>query len=361
MGYKIVLLIVAVVLVLVVTLVVAIYITTYHPSSVMNLPVSSGSFAPLLKKGARVKVLTWNIQYLAGKNHVFFYDLFDGDGPDARPLRSEIEETFTQVVRIIKEEKPDIILLQEVHDNSKATDYMDQLKRIMDAISPEYCSSTSAYYWKASFVPHKKILGSVGMKLAVISKYKIDKAVRYQLPVIPNNIVVSQFNFKRAILEVRIPIEGGGYFYAIDTHLDAFAQGSDTMEKQVSFVKQLLSQRSKENTPWVIGGDFNLLAPGRQYNDLPKEQRRYFKKDSELASVFDEYASVPSINELNGVQKKKWYTHFPNDPQSKGPDRTIDYLFVSNGVTIGAHSVRNTDTLAISDHFPVIAKLSLPK
>jgi hypothetical protein len=38
----------------------------------------------------------------------------------------------------------------------------------------------------------------------------------------------------------------------------------------------------------------------------------------------------------------------------------IDYLFFSNGITIGAHYIRRNDMPKISDHFPVIDEFAVP-
>ena len=48
---------------------------------------------------------------------------------------------------------------------------------------------------------------------------------------------------------------------------------------------------------------------------------------SVAALMFWYYPSVPSCSETDGPDASAWFTHFPNDPRVKGPDRTIDYLF----------------------------------
>jgi endonuclease/exonuclease/phosphatase family metal-dependent hydrolase len=336
-----------------------VWITTYHPLRVEPVPVYSRGPAPVLQAGQAVKVMTWNIQYLAGKNYVFYYDLLDGSGPDERPSAKDIAVTLDEAVRVIKEEDPDILLLQEVDCGAKRTDYRDQLADLLVRLPKEYCSYASAWYWKAAFVPHPRIMGAVGMKLAVISKYRISQALRHQLPVMPGDIFTRQFNFRRAVLEARLPVSDGSEFAALSTHLDAFAQGSSTMERQVARVKGLLDSLERQSIPWVIGGDWNLLPPGDAYGRLGPKQREYYKPKTELASFFDDYLAVPSVREADGDSAKYWFTHFPNDPDAGGPDRTIDFLFLSRRLLLGRHYVRQHDTERISDHFPVAAEVTL--
>lgn len=338
----------------------ALWATTYHPEAVQPERMVCAATASVLEPGQTVKVLSWNVQYMAGKQYVFFYDLFDGSGPDERPSPGEITKTFNEVARVIRSENPDIILIQEIDDGSKRTDYENQLARLLSLLPAEYSCYSDSYYWKASFVPHPRIMGKVGMKLAVISKYKIGAATRYQLELIPADPVTKQLNFKRAVLEVRFPVQGAKDFVVMTTHLDAFAQGSNTMERQVAQVRSLLDGLSAAGNPWIIGGDFNLLPPGPSYTLLPSDQRVYFNETTELSLITDRYRSVPSLSEINGPARDAWFTHFPNDPAAKNPDRAIDYLFMSDTVKIGKHYIRQKDARAISDHFPLVAEIVLP-
>ncbi len=347
-------------LAVVVLLVAAVWLTTFHPPAVRAETVTCPEGTPNLQPGQDLEVMSWNVQYMAGKGYVFWYDLFDESGPDERPSATAITATFEEVARVIADESPDVILLQEVDDGASRTDQEDQLVRLLGMLPDEYACSASAFYWQARFVPHPRIMGSAGMKLSTISRYRIDDATRYQLPIMPSDPLTRQFNFRRAILEVRLPVEGGPAFALLNTHLDAFAQGSDTMQQQVALAKGLLDDLSAAGNPWVMGGDFNLLPPGPQFENLPPDQRLYYEADSELAVLTAAYPSVPSLDEANGADALAWFTHYPNDPAVAGPDRTIDFLFFSSAIGLKDHAVRSADTQSISDHLPVVATFSVP-
>jgi endonuclease/exonuclease/phosphatase family metal-dependent hydrolase len=295
---------------------------------------------------------------------VFFYDLLDGSGPDDRPSPDDIQKTTFEVIKIIKTENPDIILLQEVDDGSVRTDYEDQLQKLLNLLPSDYRAHTSAFYWKVWFVPHPRVMGKAGMKLSIISKYQIKSAVRHQLAQIEEDVWYSwlkqQFNFKRAIQEAVLPIEGGQNLYVMNTHLDAFAQGTNTMEKQVLYTQKLLETKSNEGQTWLLGGDFNLLPPGKSYELADAEVKKYYKPLSEIAPLFNLYQAVPSQVEADSSERKKWFTHFPNNPQIKAPDRTIDYIFLSKNIKLLNHYVLHQGTLTISDHLPVIVEVEIP-
>lgn len=338
-----------------------VYLATYHPKKIQNEEVSCGQDVPMLKSGQTLKVLSWNVQYMAGKGYVFFYDLLDGSGPDTRPAKDSVSLTIKEVARVIKQEDPDIILLQEIDEGAARTDKEDQLKRLLGLINKDYQCHCSAFYWKASFVPHPKVMGSVGMKLATISKYKIKEGIRHQLALIPQNLLMQQFNIKRAVLETRLPVEGEKELVVFNTHLSAFAQGTNTMENQVAQVNKMLQEKTKQGHAWLIGGDFNLLPPGEAYEQLSKHQKKYYKPQTEIASYFKDYQAVPNMSQTTGEQRSAWFTHFPNDPSVKQPDRTIDYLFFAKNITLGKTSVGQKDTWRISDHLPLMVEFHLQK
>jgi endonuclease/exonuclease/phosphatase family metal-dependent hydrolase len=339
-----------------------IYNVTWHPARHERMPVSCNArdaAPPILMPGQALKVMTWNIQYLAGKRYVFWYDMPDGSGPDERPTADDIAYNLDEVARVIRDEQPDIVLLQEVNDGAKNTDYTNQLALLQERVTDLYPCSTEAFYWKSDFVPDRHIYGSVGMKLATLSRYQMDKAERLQLPSPNGNLIGRQFEPKRALLLSDLPLRDGGHLAVVNTHLGDFKPGDDTLQRQVAATTQLLDTFEQAGTLWISGGDFNLLPQG-QYQRLPAEQREQYAPDSELHALWDKYPMIPSNDDANGEDRRKWYTRFPNDPRLSGPDRTLDYLFYSPKLKRVDAQVRQADTLLISDHLPVIGRFLLP-
>ena len=102
-----------------------IYSVTWRPAPREVLTFSCPITAPVLVPGQALKVMTWNIQYLAGKRYVFWNDL--AAGTDEAPTADDMAFSLDEVARVIRDEQPDIVLLQELDTNAKASAYQDQL------------------------------------------------------------------------------------------------------------------------------------------------------------------------------------------------------------------------------------------
>eukprot|EP01008_Symbiontida_sp_HLA12_P000599 NODE_1594_length_578_cov_1.454945_g1580_i0.p1 GENE.NODE_1594_length_578_cov_1.454945_g1580_i0~~NODE_1594_length_578_cov_1.454945_g1580_i0.p1 ORF type:complete len:102 (-),score=27.97 NODE_1594_length_578_cov_1.454945_g1580_i0:236-541(-) len=63
------------------------YLSTYHPEDVQEEPAVCPADAPFLEPGQTVKVLTWNVQFMAGnQNNHFFLTAERIPGRPGKPL-----------------------------------------------------------------------------------------------------------------------------------------------------------------------------------------------------------------------------------------------------------------------------------
>lgn len=329
----------------------------WQPQPLEEVPVSCSGPSKPLAPGQQLKVMTWNVQYLAGKRYVFWYD--EARGGDTRPTDEDLAFNLDEVARVIRAEQPDIVLLQELDKGAKASDYQDQLALLRERLADLYPCAAQAYQWKAEFVPERHVFGSVGRTLATLSRYTIEQAQRIQLPQESDNVLSRLLQPQRAVLASYLPLRDGGQLAVLNTQLARHVQGNDVQARQVRALEEQMDQFERQGTPWLLGGDFNLLPLG-QYRRLKPEQRQFYSPDSELHALWDKYPMIPGNAEATGAERSAWLTHFPNDPDLEGPDRTLDYLFHSPKLRrVGAQVVQQ-DTLAISDHLPVTARLLLP-
>ena len=333
--------------------------------------------APGWTADSPLKVMSYNVQYMASKNYVFFYDidLTDQERVQAvekanrtivgRPSEEDVFWTLDQVANVIKTEDPDVVLLQEINggDDSR-THYIDHtielLKRLPDEHFP--CRS-EAPYWKAEFVVHPEILGPVNMKLLTLSKYLITRSVRHQLPRKPRNFLVAPFHFQRALLESHIATNDDHTVAMINTHYDAWGAGTGIMSRQIAKTEELLESLDSEGVPWVFGGDLNLLPPddNRQRQKIVAAGTGNYDETPQIGPLYEKYRGIPALHHLTSTEPQAWYTHFPNDPTVTEPDRTIDYQFYSNQWSLDDAYVLQKETLDISDHLPVVGIYAFPR
>lgn len=336
-----------------------VYTLTWHPAPREKLGNLCRAPAPQLVAGQALKVMTWNVQHLAGKQYVFWYDVPDGSGPDDRASAEDLAYNLDEVTRVIRDEQPDLVLLQDLDDGAKASDYQDQLSLLRARIVDLYPCGTEAFDWKADFIPNPHILGSVGRKLATLSRYQIVEAERQQLPQREGHWLTAPFATRRALLTSYLPIQGGGQLAVLNTQLDPYVAGETTQARQMQAILKRIDRMESHGTPWLLGGDFNALPLGQALRLAPA-QRAAYPADSDLHLLWDRYPMIPDNNEASGADRSDWLTHYPNDPSVPAPDRTLDYLFHSPKLTRIEARVRQDDTEDISDHMPLTARLQLP-
>ncbi|WP_249679621.1 endonuclease/exonuclease/phosphatase family protein [Pseudomonas abieticivorans] len=348
-----------VLLILAALLWVLVYNLTWHPEPREQQTQLCNAPAPTLIPGQALKVMTWNVQYLAGKRYVFWYDLADNSGPDERPTPQDLAYNLDEVARVIRAEEPDVVLLQELDEGAKSTDYQDQLALLRERVIDLYPCAAQAFEWKADFIPSRHIFGSVGRKLVTLSRFQIKQAERLQLPQAPGNPLQTPFEPKRALLTSYLPLRDGGQLAVLNTQLDRYHPGRDTQRQQLELIAWQVDTLEGQGTPWIIGGDFNALPLG-QYRRLTPADQASFSPDSDLHLLWDRYPMIPSNSEAGGVDREDWFTHYPNDPAVQGPVRTLDYLLYSPRIKRVQAQVRQEDTLEISDHLPLVARFLLP-
>jgi endonuclease/exonuclease/phosphatase family metal-dependent hydrolase len=319
----------------------------FFPPERMQVPVSCRADAAPLPTDRPITVLVWNIQFGAGRGQGFFYDYGDAVSVPAEV----VQETLRGIAAVIRDVDPDVVLLQEVDRNSRRTARIDQHAWLVEETG--YPCHASTPYFRAAYVPHppQEHLGRMDMHLSVLSRYRIDDVVRYQLPLLQESPVRRLFNLKRALLEVRVPVADGAPLVLFNTHLSAFARGDGTVDRQVAMVGEHLARVEAERSPWLIGGDFNALAPGDDPKRFdPQERALYPEAVTPVQPLLDRYGDPVGVDRWRD-QPEAWRT-FVRYGQDV-PDRTLDYVFHGTQVRPVAHRVLQEHN-TLSDHLPLV-------
>lgn len=191
-----------------------------------SVRVFNAPHAPTWSAVQKLRVMTWNVQYAASIRQHFFYD----GGRAVSAPREDVEFTLRGLVRAIRAADPDVVMLQEVDRGSRRTCGIDQLMHMLEDL--DFCSHASAPYWRVPYVPHPRHehLGRIDMHLVTLSKYRLDSAMRIQLPLLQESRVRRLFNLRRAVLDVALPrAAAGAPVRLLNTHLSAFSGGDGAL------------------------------------------------------------------------------------------------------------------------------------
>lgn len=322
----------------------------WFPAPVESSEVVCAPDAPALPRGESIKVLVWNVQYAGSRKHHFFYD----GGLAVHVPSADVEETLDQIAAVVKQVDPDIILWQELDRDSDRTANIDEHAELLRRI-PYGCHVTAPYH-RAGYVPapgHEH-LGKVDMHLAVWSRYRINQAVRVQLPLLDEPVWRQWFNLRRAVQDVSFPIDGGGTLRVLNTHLSAFSQQDGTLGRQIEMLHARATELELARSPWLLAGDFNALPVGDHPSRLGDDAMDFYEADTPIKLLFDRFSSVIP-EQAYASEPQRWRTYLP--PGATVADRTLDYAFVGRTVSSGHPEV--LPVTDISDHQPLVFEITL--
>ena len=221
---------------------------------------------------------------------------------------------LSALAKVINDEKPDLVALQEVDVHTRRTGVtVHQAKELASLTGMDW------YFTKAIDVEG----GEYGD--AVLSRLPILESRRYALPVAPN--VSGEF---RTVAMIRVNKDGKSFYFA-GTHLDHLAQ-EDSRLLQAATLKKIVSEL---DLPLILCGDFNAVP------------------ESQTMGIVRSFMNLGCLQQCPLT--------YPSDK----PARTIDYIMTTpvNAFTVdnyaaatGYDAVKKTYA---SDHRPVTALIRI--
>ncbi len=138
--------------------------------------------------------------------------------------------------------------------------------------------------------------------------------------------------------------ETGLEVICLNTHFDHI--GSNARLESARLIREFLSKYTQK-FPVIVMGDFNCLPDSGPIRILTDTQLK-----PALADAFDK-------SESGSLGARGTWNSFS---YHELPTARIDYIFISDNIGVARHAILNisTEGLFPSDHFPVIADLTLP-
>jgi endonuclease/exonuclease/phosphatase family metal-dependent hydrolase len=331
--------------------------------------VNATNINPAPDTFSAIKVMTWNIRFGAARIPWF------GDACGSRVILTE-DEVYSSLKGItdkINEVKPDILLMQEVDLRSKRSDYIDELRYILDHSYFNY--AVYGYQWKAQFIPSDG-LGRLEEGNVIFSRWPVSDAVRIQLALRADQSSIERYFYERTcIVKAKVNIPGLNNLYALNVHTTAFATDNTKLD-QINRFKSELDKINANGDLFVGGGDLNTLPPGSDTTDycfqdacpgesfhqpgdnpLHKDGSNYEPERTWLESYYTDYKPAIPLS----VYQKDQYRYFSHTTRGTHFwDRTLDHIFTNYHWKDNSGRVLQ-ETTQLSDHAPVIATFIIPK
>ncbi len=299
--------------------------------------------------GDRLRLLTWNVQYAAGRSRRMFYD----GGRGVRVPTDEVRIVLAGLADVIRALSPDVVLLQEVDRGSDRTGRLDEHAWLAEAL--DFPVDLSTPYHRNAYVPHPphEHLGRVEMHLSVFSRFAVTDARRTPLALLDESPIRQAFNLRRALLELQLDCADGRVLWLGNTHLSAFSFGDGTLSTQARQVAEAVDRVARGGARWAVAGDFNALPPDDDPHRLGDDAALYPEAVSPLAPLFARGAVAVGEGGMVHPSARTWVPWGSNVP-----DRTLDYVFFGAGLRAMAHRTAAAGA-RWSDHLPLVTDFAL--
>ena len=344
--FKFLLFLVLILLIGFVGLILTAIVSDYDPEEYTVLSRSTDSVN--LPDTLEFDILNWNIGYCGlDKSMDFFYD----GGIQVRASEENTKNNLTGILEFLKRhDSIEFFLLQEVDQKSKRSyriNQYDSIKAALDGYHDYFGKNYDVFFVPT---PPAEPYGKVLSGLMSLSKFESSKVIRHSFPgkyAFPKGL----FMLDRCFLVKRFPLENGKEFVLINTHNEAYDDGSHR-KAQMEYLKNFLLLEQQKGNFIVVGGDWNQCPP-----DIQTSIKGYVFDDKDFSRIKADY--LP--------QDWKWV--FRNDiptnrrvmktwKKETTPTTVIDFFLISPNVE--NISIQNIDlNFEHSDHHPVLAKFRL--
>lgn len=309
-----------------------------------------GNAADAVPVGTELSLLTYNIGFGAySPDYSFFMD----GGEHSRALSKDAVINNTNgALNVIKDKKPDLVLLQEVDTDGTRSHHVNQ-KNIITESFGEFDSVFAENYDSPYFLyPFHEPIGANKSGILTLSRFNIESSVRRSLPV--EKSISKYFDLDRAYSVSVIKTENGRDLVLYNVHLSAYTSDGTISEEQLKLLSEDMLLQYEQGNYIIAAGDFNkdMLGDSSKYFERPEGQYNWAApfNDSLLPQGISSYSgsNVPTCRNADSA--------FRGD----GTDfvLSVDGVLVSDNVEV--LSCETVDTsFAYSDHNPVSLRFVL--
>lgn len=354
-------------------------VASYSRIGNVSLDVTSNSTLESVNTTETYSITTYNIGFGAySQNYTFFLDSgYDDNGNETvghygKALsKDDVLFNTNGAIKTIQEKSPDFALFQEVDTNSTRSYHVNQYEKITSNFTTydqTFCSN-----FHSTFLPYPlyDMHGSVQAGLAIMSKYKVSSANRYEYTI--SNSMSKFFDLDRCFAVNTISVSNGKTLYIVNSHMSAYDSGGTIRKQQMLELNNFLTKCQENGDYVIVGGDYNhdliTYNPSFSYTSENRAFNMTKKAPDWIAYFFNEDGTSELIDGYSVYADDSNPTCRNNDVEWD-PNNTfvcvVDGYIVSNNITVSLvqniqtkQGNKNLDGFAYSDHEPVYMEFSL--
>lgn len=293
--------------------------------------------------------MIWNVGYGGlGKEVDFFYD---GGKMVTSPKEHVLKNNEGMKKFFAENTDVDFIMLQEVDRSSKRSWKIDQAEQFANVLPRHNYAFTPNYQVEYLPFPFTNPIGKVYGGLQTLSKFTPVESKRIALPGI-SDFPRKLFYLERCLLMQRYKLANGKDLLVINTHFEAYDDGS-VKKEQMALTKKILEEEYAKGNYVVLGGDWNIAPPSfnvHTWEKEPEDDQLYLKNNDPNYVTGWNYA----YDSTTATNRKNKYSF----DAAKTFTTVIDYYFTSPNIEV--EEVKGVDMgFDFSDHQPVKMKIKL--
>jgi endonuclease/exonuclease/phosphatase family metal-dependent hydrolase len=327
-------------------------ITKFKPAPVEAVEVQSSKSNPQSESilaDSSFSFMIWNVGYGGlGKEVDFFYD---GGKMVTSPKEHVLKNNEGMKKFFAENTDVDFIMLQEVDRRSKRSWKIDQAEQFANVLPEHNYAFTPNYQVEYLPFPFTNPIGKVYGGLQTLSKFTPAETKRIALPGI-SDFPRKLFYLERCLLMQRYKLANGKDLLVINTHFEAYDDGS-VKKEQMALTKKILEEEYAKGNYVVLGGDWNIAPPSfnvHTWEKEPEDDQLYLKNNDPNYVTGWNYA----YDSTTATNRKNKYSF----DAAKTFTTVIDYYFTSPNIEV--EEVKGVDMgFDFSDHQPVKMKIKL--
>lgn len=314
------------------------------------IPEKNGAMEDVIvQTGTEYSIVTYNIGFGAYTSNYSFF--MDGGKHSWALSKESLISNIDAIGTVINSKTPDFVILQEVDTDGTRTYHVNEYEMLKSSMgSKNYIFAqnfNSAFLMYPLNEPH----GANASGLVTASEYKVNDAIRRQLPV--SDSVKKIVDLDRCYSITRYEMENGKFLCVYNVHLSAYGSDDSVREGQLGKLFSDMKADYEAGNYVICGGDYNHNLRYDGGENVPGWATNF--PVEKLPSGFD--MAFDTIDDKDIAHDSCRNADKPYDPDD-AYTVMVDGFIVSDNIQVTGY-VNEDYQYAFSDHDPVTMKFIL--